>query len=75
MKDRYKRMRESNAIDIRFLYDYAVSKGLKRCDLNFFSQAFTFSNINIDRLLSDLDKEFNLTITYDYNGRVVKVSN
>lgn len=75
MKDRYKMMRQSNMLDIRFLYDYAVSKGLKRCDLNFFSQAFSFSNMNVEELLSNLDKEFDLTTVHDSTGRVIKVSN
>lgn len=75
MKDRYKMMRQSNMLDIRFLYDYAVSKGLKRCDLNFFSQVFSFSNINVEELLSNLDKEFDLTTVHDSTGRVIKVSN
>lgn len=75
MKDRYKSMRQSNMLDVRFLYDYALSKGLKRCDLQFFSQAFSFSNMNVDELLSNLDKEFDLTTVHDSNGRVIKVSN
>lgn len=75
MKDRYKIMRQSNMLDVRFLYDYALSKGLKRCDLHFFSQAFSFSNMNVEELLSNLDKEFDLTIVHDSNGMVIKVSN
>lgn len=75
MKDRYKIMRQSNMLDVRFLYDYALSKGLKRCDLHFFSQAFSFSNMNVEELLSNLDKEFDLTTVHNSNGRVIKVSN
>lgn len=75
MKDRYKIMRESNMLDVRFLYDYALSKGLKRCDLQFFSQAFSFSIINVEELLGNLDKEFDLTTVHDSNGIVIKVSN
>lgn len=75
MKDRYKSMRQSNMLDVRFLYDYALSKGLKRCDLHFFSQAFSFSNMNVEELLSNLDKEFDLTTVHDSTGRVIKVSN
>lgn len=74
MKDRYKIMRQSNMLDVRFLYDYALSKGLKRCDLHFFSQAFSFSNMNVEELLSNLDKEFDLTTVHDSTGRVVKAS-
>jgi hypothetical protein len=74
MKDRYKIMRQSNMLDVRFLYDYALSKGLKRCDLHFFSQAFSFSNMNVEELLSNLDKEFDLTTVHDSTGRVVKTS-
>jgi len=73
MKNRYKIMRESNMLDVRFLYDYALSKGLKRCDLQFFSQAFSFGNMNIEELLSNLDKEFDLTTLYSPDGRLISV--
>ena len=73
MKDRYRIMRQSNMLDVRFLYDYALSKGLKRCDLQFFSQAFSFSNMNVEELLSNLDKEFDLTTLYSPDGRLISV--
>lgn len=70
MKDRYITMRNSNTLDLQFLYDFFLSKGGK-LNPNEFGVGLNYLNA-ID-LLEFLDKEFELTIITDKQGNFIKV--
>jgi hypothetical protein len=70
MKDRYILMRNSNTIDGNFVFDYAVSKGFRH-GVNEFNMGSMY--LNVAKLLDDLDKEYDLTVLYDQQGKFIKV--
>jgi hypothetical protein len=72
MKDAYIRMRNRNQIDYDLLYTYAQERGMKLTPEQF-SVGMQFMNIN--RLIEDLDSEFEVTRLYDKNDNFLKIVN
>jgi hypothetical protein len=70
MKDRYITMRNSNTLDLQFLYDFFLSKGGKLSPNEF---GVGLNYLNAVDLLEFLDKEFELTIITDKQGNFIKV--
>lgn len=71
MIDRYIKMRNSGQYNLEWFYEYYNSKGGKEIDISKFNMVFNMANLN--QILEDLDKEFNLTQVLDRKGKLIKV--
>lgn len=72
MVNEYIKMRNSGKYNINWFYEYYISKGGKSIDISKFSMVFNTGNL--DGILSDLDREFNLVSLYDNSGtKLIKV--
>jgi len=71
MIDRYIEMRNSGKYNLEWFYEYYNSKDGKEIDISKFNMVFNMVNLN--QILEDLDKEFNLTQVLDHKGKLIKV--
>lgn len=71
MIDRYIEMRNSGQYNLEWFHEYYNSKDGKKMDINQFNMVFNMANLN--QLLEDLDKKFNLTQVINNNGQLIKV--
>lgn len=72
MKTRYIIMRNSKTINNRWFWEFYKENGGMLDDWNQFSMLF-FRSINIDEVLYNLDKRFELTTLFGKDGVFVKV--
>jgi hypothetical protein len=70
MKEAYIKMRNSKVLDYQLLYTYATDKGMT-LDPNKFMNGIQFVDIN--EIIDNLDREFELTRLYDKDGNFIKV--
>ena len=70
MKEAYIKMRNSKVLDYQLLYTYATDKGMT-LDPNMFMNGIQFVDIN--EIIENLDKEFELTRLYDKDGNFIKI--
>jgi hypothetical protein len=70
MKEAYIKMRNSKAVDFQLLYTYATDKGMT-LDPNMFMNGIQFVDIN--EIIDNLDREFELCRLYDKDGNFIKV--
>jgi hypothetical protein len=70
MKEAYIKMRNSKTVDFQLLYTYATDKGMT-LDPNMFMNGIQFVNIN--EIIDNLDREFELTRLYDKEGNFIKI--
>ncbi len=70
MKEAYIKMRNSKVLDYQLLYTYATNKGMT-LDPNMFMNGIQFVDIN--EIIENLDKEFELTRLYDKDGNFIKI--
>jgi hypothetical protein len=70
MKEAYIKMRNSKVLDYQLLYAYATDKGMT-LDPNKFMNGIQFVDIN--EIIENLDREFELTRLYDKDGNFIKV--
>lgn len=72
LRSRYITMCNHKTLDASFLYDYAIHNGFKYSFEDFLI-GWQMSNINLDILYENLDKEYNLMSLYNSNGVFIKV--
>jgi hypothetical protein len=72
MRERYIEMRNRRIFDWQFIYDYCVSKGFT-LGVNNFNLGAQFISMEIENILSTLDKEYELNLLFDSNGGFIKV--
>jgi hypothetical protein len=70
MKEAYIKMRNSKVLDYQLLYTYATDKGMT-LDPNMFMNGIQFVDIN--EIIENLDREFELTRLYDKDGNFIKI--
>ena len=70
MREAYIKMRNSKAVDFQLLYTYATDKGMT-LDPNMFMNGIQFVDIN--EIIDNLDREFELVRLYDKEGNFIKV--
>lgn len=70
MKDEYIKMRNSKTVNFQLLYTYATDRGMT-LDPNKFMNGIQFVDIN--EIIDNLDREFELTRLYDKDGNFIKI--
>jgi hypothetical protein len=70
MKEAYIKMRNGKVLDYQLLYTYATDKGMT-LDPNKFMNGIQFVDIN--EIIDNLDREFELTRLYDKDGNFIKI--
>jgi hypothetical protein len=70
MKEAYIKMRNSKVVNFQLLYTYATDKGMT-LDPNMFMNGIQFVDIN--EIIENLDREFELTRLYDKDGNFIKI--
>jgi hypothetical protein len=70
MKKAYIKMRNGKVLDYQLLYTYATDKGMT-LDPNKFMNGIQFVDIN--EIIDNLDREFELTRLYDKDGNFIKI--
>ena len=70
MKEKYIKMRNGKVLDYQLLYTYATERGMT-LDPNKFMNGIQFVDIN--EIIEQLDREFELTRLYDKEGNFIKV--
>jgi hypothetical protein len=70
MKEAYIKMRNGKVLDYQLLYTYATDKGMT-LDPNKFMNGIQFVDIN--EIIENLDREFELTRLYDKDGNFIKI--
>lgn len=70
MKEEYIRMRNSGQYNIDWFHKYYRSKGGKDIPLQTFHMVF--QTANLDQVLERIDKEYELIILYDVQGKLIK---
>ena len=70
MKEKYIKMRNGKVLDYQLLYTYATERGMT-LDPNKFMNGIQFVDIN--EIIEQLDREFELTRLYDKDGNFIKV--
>jgi len=70
MKEAYIKMRNGKVLDYQLLYTYAVDRGMT-LDPNMFMNGIQF--IDINEIIDNLDREFELTRLYDKEGNFIKI--
>ena len=70
MKEKYIKMRNGKVLDYQLLYTYATDKGMT-LDPNMFMNGIQFVDIN--EIIENLDREFELTRLYDKDGNFIKI--
>lgn len=72
MREEYISMRNSNRVDMNFMFKYFRENG-GRMDINQFNQMFGFCNIN--EVLDFMDHKFELTTVHSKEGMFIKAVN
>ena len=70
MKEQYIKMRNGKVLDMQLLYTYASGKGMT-LDPQMFMHGIQFVDVN--EIIDNLDREFELTRLYDKDGNFMKV--
>jgi hypothetical protein len=70
MKEAYIKMRNGKVLDYQLLYTYATERGMT-LDPNMFMNGIQFVDIN--EIIDNLDREFELTRLYDKEGNFIKI--
>jgi hypothetical protein len=70
MKEAYIKMRNGKVLDYQLLYTYATERGMT-LDPNKFMHGVQFVDIN--EIIENLDREFELTRLYDKEGNFIKI--
>lgn len=71
MKEDYLKMRNSGKYSINWFYKYFLENGGKQMDIQEFNMAF--SMVDLNQILENLDKKFELTSLLDKNNKLIKV--
>lgn len=72
MRERYVEMRNRRIVDWQFIYDYCVSKGFT-LGVNNFNLGAQWLMVEMESILSILDREYELTLLYDKNNNFIRV--
>jgi hypothetical protein len=72
MRERYIEMRNRRIVDWQFIYDYCVSKGFT-LGVNNFNLGAQWLMVEMESILSILDREYELTLLYDKNNNFIRV--
>jgi len=72
MRERYIEMRNRRIVDWQFIYDYCVSKGFT-LGVNNFNLGAQWLIVEMESILSILDREYELTLLYDKNNNFIRV--
>jgi len=72
MRERYIEMRNRRIVDWQFVYDYCVSKGFT-LGVNNFNLGAQWLMVEMESILSILDREYELTLLYDKNNNFIRV--
>ena len=70
MREEYIKMRNSKTVNFQLLYTYAVDRGMT-LDPNMFMNGIQFVDVN--EIIENLDREFELMRLYDKEGNFIKV--
>ena len=70
MKEAYIKMRNGKVLDYQLLYTYATDRGMT-LDPNMFMNGIQFVDVN--EIIDNLDREFELTRVYDKQGNFIKI--
>lgn len=70
MKEAYIKMRNGKVADYQLLYTYAIENGMT-LDPAQFVQGIQFCDIN--EIIDELDRKFELTRLYDKQGNFIKI--
>ena len=67
----YIKMRNSGNYSIEWFYSYYLQNGGKQISLQEFHAIFNMGDLN--QILTEIDKKFNLTSLLDKNGKFIKI--
>ena len=67
----YIKMRNSGNYSIEWFYSYYLQNGGKQISLQEFHAIFNMGDLN--QILTQIDKKFNLTSLLDKNGKFIKI--
>jgi len=70
MKEEYIKMRNSGVVNWQLLYTYATEHGMT-LDPQAFIQGVQFVDVN--KVLDQIDHEYELTLLYDKEGKFIKI--
>jgi hypothetical protein len=70
MREEYIKMRNSKTVNFQLLYTYAVDRGMT-LDPNMFMNGIQFVDVN--EIIENLDREFELMRLYDKEGNFIKI--
>jgi hypothetical protein len=70
MKNEYIKMRNSKTVNFQLLYTYAVDRGMT-LDPQMFMNGIQFVDVN--EIIENLDREFELMRLYDKEGNFIKI--
>jgi len=70
MKEDYIKMRNSKIVNFKLLYTYATNRGMT-LDPNMFMNGIQFVDVN--EIIDNIDREFELTRLYDKKGNFIMV--
>lgn len=70
MKEEYIKMRNNKTVNFQLLYTYAVDRGMT-LDPQMFMNGIQFVDVN--EIIENLDREFELMRLYDKEGNFIKV--
>jgi len=70
MKAKYIKMRNEKTLDYQLLYTYATERGMT-LDPTQFINGVQFCDVN--EIIDNLDREFELTRLYDKQGNFIKI--
>ena len=70
MREEYIKMRNSKTVNYQLLYTYATDRGMT-LDPNMFMNGIQFVDVN--EIIDNLDREFELTRLYDKQGNFIKI--
>jgi hypothetical protein len=68
----YIKMRQSGQYRVEWFYEYYLKNGGKPVSLQEFHAIFSMGDLN--QILVDMDKKFNLTSIMDKNGKFIKIT-
>ena len=67
----YIKMRNSGNYSIEWFYSYYLQNGGKQISIQEFHAIFNMGDL--DQILTEIDKKFNLTSLLDKNGKFIKI--
>ena len=70
MREAYIKMRNGKVLDYQLLYTYATDRGMT-LDPNMFMNGIQFVDVN--EIIDNLDREFELIRLYDKEGNFIKI--